>query len=137
MTKLAWTSRFELGIEQIDEEHREIFDVVVQIQDSIESHDMVRCSKLVNDFMDKIEQHFAHEESYLARIGYPDAEDHSRYHENLLSKARTLKKVCDSEIEVGRIERCYEETVSLLLDDVIKGDTAFKSYLEHKGHTKE
>ena len=31
MTKLAWTPRFELGIEQIDEEHRRIFDVVVQI----------------------------------------------------------------------------------------------------------
>lgn len=136
MAKLAWTPGFELGIEEIDEEHRQIFDVVVQIEESIERHDMARCSKLVSDFMDKIEQHFVNEESYLTRIGYPKIEDHSQYHQRLLSKAQVLKKICDSEIELGRIEQCYEETVSLLLDDVVRGDSEFKSFLEHKGLAK-
>ena len=136
MAKLVWAPGFELGIEEIDEEHRQIFDVVLQIEESIQRQDMARCSNLVSEFMDKIEQHFIHEESYLARIGYPDIEGHSQYHQKLLSKAQVLKKICDSEIELGRIERCYEETVNLLLDDVVRGDSEFKSFLEHKGHAK-
>ncbi len=127
---LNWSQSYELGVEEIDSEHRNMFGFVVDIEKAIEQDDIKECSALVDDFIETSKKHFENEENLLAREKYPEVTNHSKYHKSLVKRARNLKATCEKEIEAGKIENCYKDMIDLLLDDVVKGDLQIKSYLQ-------
>lgn len=128
--KLEWLPSFNIGTEEIDRDHRQIFDIVVKIQEAIERDDLDTCSKLVENFVKTTKLHFEREIEFLARVGYEDVETHRKYHERLLSQAVKLEKNCYEEIHRGKIVDCYSDIVGLLIDDIVRGDLEFKSFLQ-------
>ena len=88
---------------------------------------------MVEEFISALQAHFAKEETFLERVGYEDVEKHKQYHQSLLTKAKELKRLCDEEGEGHKIEDCYTEAVDFLIDDVVRGDSAFKSYIQFHG----
>ncbi len=133
---LQWTESFELGVEEVDSEHRELFDIALELDQAAQRHDLEKCSTLVDHFIESSKRHFENEEAFLARVGYPDIEVHSKYHKSLVDKAQALKVTCDKEIESERMEKCYVDTINLLLDDIVRGDLSLKSYLQMQRDTK-
>lgn len=133
MKKVEWSPTFEIGVDEIDEDHRHLFALVERIKAAIETKDRKQSSELVQQFITVSREHFAKEEALLTRLGYPEAAQHARYHAKLLEKANALKMICDAEMEDGGIEQCYVQVVSFLIDDVVAGDTKFKSFLHHHG----
>lgn len=133
---LKWAESFELGAEEVDSEHREMFGIVLDIEQVVERHDLEKCLKLVDHFIETCKRHFENEEAFLVRMGYPDIEVHSKYHKSLLDKAKELKVTCDKEIYLERMEKYYLDTVNLLLDDIVRGDLSFKSYLQIQRDSK-
>ena len=126
-----------MGLEEIDADHRKLVDMVNDIYKLIEEHEREKCSKAIDQFIGMMSMHFDKEEGILARIGFPGIEEHLKYHGSLVIQAKTLKRICDAELEIGKIENCYDETVSLLIDDIVKGDSEFKSYVQYKGYAKK
>ncbi len=134
---LQWAESFELGVEEIDSEHREMFNIARDLEQAAQRHDLEKCSTLVDHFIESCKRHFENEEAFLARIGYPDIEVHSKYHKSLVNKAKALKVTCGKEIESERMEKCYLDTINLLLDDIVRGDLSFKSYLQMQRNSKK
>lgn len=64
-----------LGIDQIDDEHREILLFLVQIEES--SDDI---EKIVNNFIDYATLHFSHEERLMFEREYPGRDKHIEEH---------------------------------------------------------
>lgn len=135
MIKLEWSPTFEIGVEEIDSAHRRLFAMANEIRDAIEKQHRGLCRTRVEAFIGAAEKHFAEEEKLLARVGYAETEDHKAYHTVLLNKAKRLKDVCDEEMEAGEVEGCYGDVLAFLIDDVVRGDKRFKSYLDHLGLT--
>lgn len=121
---------YELGVEEIESDHRNMFGFVADIAKAIERGDLDECSALVDSFIETSKTHFENEEKLLAREEYPEITIHSDYHKSLLQRARDLKAICEEEIEAGKIENCYMEMIDLVLDDIVKGDLQIKSYLQ-------
>ncbi len=134
---LKWTQSFELGVEEVDSEHRELFEIARDIEQAVERHELDKCAALVDHFVETSKRHFKNEEAFLRREGYPDIEAHSKYHESLLDKAEALKANCEKEIETGKMEKCYVDSINLVLDDVVRGDLPFKSYLQQRRNSKK
>ncbi len=130
MKKLEWLPSFNLGTKEIDDDHRQMFDIVVNIQEAIERDDLDTCAKLVKNFIKTTKLHFGREMDFLARAGYEDVEAHGKYHERLMSQAEKLEKNCYEEIDRGKIVNCYLDLVGLLIDDIVRGDLEFKSFLQ-------
>ena len=134
MDGLKWSTTFETGIPEIDNEHRHMFALADSVGAALARQDLHLADLKVAEFIAAAEAHFANEEAILAREGFPDLEAHKRYHASLVDTAKRLREVCSIEQSVNNADRCYHEVLAFLVDDVVRGDTQFTSYLHHRGH---
>jgi hemerythrin len=124
-----------MGVQEIDDEHRELFRLAAGLHEAIEGEVLDLASSLVDQFLEAAKRHFNSEEAYLVRVGYSGVGAHHVLHQSLLTKAKALKIVCDDEFERGRFENCFDEIVNLLVDDIVRADNQFRSYLDHHGYS--
>jgi len=133
MDALKWSRTFETGVAEIDDDHRHLFLLAEAIRESVAKRDLGQSSTTVQRFIAAAEKHFVREESILAQTGFPDLAGHKVYHASLVAKARQLRLVCDIELDFAKADACYAELVAFLVDDDVRGDSQFKSYLQNRG----
>jgi hemerythrin len=130
MKKIEWSPTFELGVEEIDNDHRRLFELAQEIYEAVEKVDVDLCHIRTEDLMEALKTHFAREEEFLERAGYPSRDEHKGFHTSLLNKAEKLKNVCIDGGGRKMIEECYMETMTFLFDEIIRGDAKFKSHVK-------
>ncbi len=76
-----WQERYELGIPEIDRDHRILFDLIGQLHDAhAAGHGVERLDYVFQVLHDYVQTHFAHEEALFAASGYAQAEPHKQAH---------------------------------------------------------
>lgn len=91
--KLTWNASFETGIEAIDDEHRSIvenFEKLYQLMSTGQGHDFY--GELLAFLTGYIDTHFANEEAFQLKIGYPHLEDHIKRHQYFREKITAFIK---------------------------------------------
>ncbi len=134
MAKLELTSSFVLENEIIDKDHRRLIEIANDIVKALDGGKREDCPRLVADFVDFAKKHFAREEEFLTKIGYPDVEEISGQHLGLNDKMDTMLELCETvgESQLAR-DSLRRELIYFLMDDVINEDLEFKSFLIEKG----
>ena len=134
MAKLELTSSFVLENEIIDNDHRRLIEIANDIVKALDDDKPELCPPLVADFVDFAKKHFAREEEFLTKVGYPDVEEISGHHLGLNDKMDSMLALCEtvgeSKLACDSLRR---ELVYFLMDDVINEDLEFKSFLAEKG----
>jgi len=79
---LAWSDEFELGCDQVDSQHKRLFELVSNLAEACtDGYD----TKILNETLDFLVtytvQHFQDEEDFQLRYNYPDYERHKQLHE--------------------------------------------------------
>lgn len=133
MDKLDWLETFELGIPSVDADHRHLLNIMKQIETAANAGKFETCKGLLDDLLTASEAHFAREEKLLEETGYPNAAIHKEYHARLLNRAQSVKEVCKEIGTRDTLKECCQEMFEFLIDDIVKGDVNFKSFLEEKG----
>ena len=88
----VWNARYNTGIHIIDEQHQELFATVDRLRKSVQAgaareevdallSDLIRCS----------DGHFATEEAFMAKYGYPDLTQHVAEHASMLTSLYELR----------------------------------------------
>lgn len=131
--KLKWLESFELRVPEIDGDHRTMLVLMNLVQSSATSGRRQRVEHYLDRLITFCQSHFAREEALLVRWGYPDVKGHVTYHAGLLERTETLRQSCAKIETPEAFEKCCEELMSFLLDDVLSGDIQLKSFLEHAG----
>ncbi len=90
MGKVAWLQRYSGGVQELDEQHQALFRVVNQLDDAIAAGAMHEVIGTFSRLMDYARAHFADEEAYMARIGYPDLEVHQQEHARFVEELTNL-----------------------------------------------
>lgn len=90
MPLLDWKPLFELGVEAMDKEHREL----VAAMNRIHELDQRGAAKTEVDaailkLVDLTRRHFADEERHMQSIGFPDLKRHAFIHQDMLAKVGT------------------------------------------------
>jgi hemerythrin len=79
---LNWTDDFEIGIKEIDDEHRKIIEeygmLYSKMKDGI-GHDYYQ--ELLAFLVEYVSTHFAHEEKLQEEIGYDKCAEHKKIHD--------------------------------------------------------
>ena len=130
------TSSFKLEFEALDKDHQKLADIVDQIVTAIDNGEAGKCPGLVINFVQSAKSHFAREEAFLIKAGYPNVEKHQDHH-------RSLNTKMDHMIEFGKMAEANEmardslrkELVFFLMDDVITTDMEFKNFIEETAKT--
>ena len=93
MRQIQWQDRFNIGVEVIDQAHCRIFAIVQKIMDVyVERHeDKFACVEGIKYFKAYALKHFAEEEAYMRKIGYPRYLAHKKIHDRM--KFETLPEL--------------------------------------------
>ena len=103
MSLIAWRDEFSLGIEAVDHEHREMIDLINELDRSMQddaSQDSV--VEALGEIYAHIAAHFALEEKMMRAWHYAEYPSHKQDHETLLD---VLLELIDSVDEEGEYDR--------------------------------
>jgi hemerythrin len=91
MTTLQWVPELNIGIPEIDKQHRRICDYINQLDEIRHTHDRDKLSAVIAEVVDYTMSHFAFEEGLMEDAGYAFAAPHKRVHELVTRKVSELK----------------------------------------------
>lgn len=106
------------------------------VQRAVQEKDYRKCAEELQRLLAEAQGHFAREEAFLAEARYPGLEEHAFYHKSLLLQAEHIRAICEDTESDHDLNACFEEMTQFLIDDILRGDLRFKSYLEYEGYIK-
>ena len=77
---------FKLEYETLDRDHQRLADIVNEILKAIDDDEGEKCEDLALDFVKTAKSHFASEEAFLVKVGYPNVKKHQDHHKSLHTK---------------------------------------------------
>ncbi|MCU7813082.1 MAG: bacteriohemerythrin [Candidatus Thiodiazotropha sp. (ex Notomyrtea botanica)] len=100
---VEWSDTLSVGIEEIDEQHKVLVDLVNKMHEAIhQRHGSDVVNSILKDLADYTRIHFAVEESLMRILNYPGYEEHKEIHEELLHSVVDLQdKVATGKKSIG------------------------------------
>ncbi len=96
---IKWKDEYNLGIKQIDEQHKNLVSVMNNLYEIInEEFGLDGTKKIFEELKKYSEQHFSLEEKYFDEFGFKNAEHHKQHHRFFREKIIELS-------EEGRLEQ--------------------------------
>ena len=90
---LEWRDSFVTGIQEIDDQHKELFQIINKLFDACSQGKGKDEVKNVIDFLsDYVVRHFATEESLQQQYNYPEYDAHKKLHEDFINEFSDIKK---------------------------------------------
>lgn len=92
-TLVTWSDAYCLGMPEIDDQHKVLFDLMNQMWDSI----IRRASwddtlEILTELEMYTISHFGEEETFMRVIAYPEFDRHKKYHEEFVARIASEKK---------------------------------------------
>ena len=134
--RLEWFDTFELGVPEIDDDHKHLLSIMRDVQSSAEQGKSDLCARNLGKLLNDTKAHFGREEEFLRKLGYDGVQGHVAYHGELYSRAKAVKSSCENRVSREDLADCCEEMMSFLIDDIVRGDLPLKSFFEQKGLVK-
>jgi len=136
---MMWKEKYKIGVDVIDKQHQELFKRVSEFLHAIQKKDqwenkMVKVKETLDFMKEYVIVHFADEEEYQEKIGYPYLEEHRDAHNKF--KAGVFDYVDRFERE-GFTEELVQEfggkLMTWLIMHVAKMDQEIGNYVKSKG----
>ncbi len=77
---MEWQGDYEIGVEQIDAQHRELVRRAERLLAAVEHGDRAEVGRTLTFLRAYVLEHFRAEQSAMAAAGYPLADDHAEEH---------------------------------------------------------
>lgn len=90
MDSALWKDRFVVGIPEIDEEHRGLFDALEELSTALAAGERARALDTLRPIAEHALSHFAHEERMMRRAGYSGYKWHRAQHETAKKRLSAL-----------------------------------------------
>lgn len=134
---MKWTEDLSVGVEAIDNQHKELFNRINSLVDAIKQHICKhKISGVIQFLEDYIQIHFDEEERYMLKYEYPEYQFHKAQHEHFKKEFSALKTEL-IKIEGGAKPGAYELSVATnqvvvdwILDHITRIDKQFGKFLE-------
>ena len=87
MSFTAWLDEYNVHVEQIDAQHRQLASLANELHLAVQSHRSPdELDRLMKQFIDLTAEHFATEEGLMVEYGYPGYPIHKAQHDELLGQ---------------------------------------------------
>ncbi len=132
MRQYQWQDRFSIGVDVIDQAHHRLFLIVQKIMDLyVERHeDKFACIEGIKYFKAYALKHFAEEEAYMRKIGYPGYQAHKKIHDRM--RWETLPELerllYDSNFSTEMVQRFIGVCTGWLTGHILIEDRAISGF---------
>lgn len=130
---LSWL----VGYGAIDQEHQLLLNIINEgwrVSAGSGMAGLRRVLDVLASLHASMREHFEHEEAEMTRLGYPGVREHAARHVAALAH---LSRVEVGLNEIGGVDRqALYEMLSVLIDDILRADIPFKTFLQQSGRVR-
>ena len=131
MTFFQWSDDYSVGVEKLDDQHKQIFEAINELYIGILALQTPDAAEhAINELLKHAEQHFADEEEHMESIRFPDLEAHKLEHQEFRDKVVDLIAASASDrefsVELLRFSKKWLED-HMLETDMKYSQVALKS----------
>jgi hemerythrin-like metal-binding protein len=130
MAQFKWDDSLRTGIAPVDADHHLLIGLINQLDEAVlagEGREVI--GSVLTVLLEYVETHFAREEGFMARAGYPGLAEHRRQHADLAARVRDISerysrdqiRVLDREL-LGFLK-------TWLIDHIMKTDMAYRPFV--------
>lgn len=120
MPIMTWDATLDIGVEAMNAEHRDILDIMNKIYDAYKDGKTGYDITLLVDKLGKVcVSHFADEEKFMEKVGFPGLKEHKILHEKLLTKYG--QHAADIQEAGGKVNDAFFGFLKFWLSSHIKG----------------
>lgn len=134
MPVLSWKKEYSVGVEQIDNEHKQLIEMINKAYDSVEDREEEEVlSELVKEMQQYAKTHFATEAAFMKIHDYPEVESHRLKHNDFMMHAAPAgKKLTSDGKELDPI-KVFKYLADWLTDHIMETDKHLGAFLNEKG----
>lgn len=101
MTQVIWQDSYSIGIDTIDTQHKQLFDIMNKIYvASEEESDLEVIMPLFDQLQDYTQYHFDEEEQFFTTLSKSNIEQHKNEHQFFINE---LEKIKQQSLRIGTI----------------------------------
>ncbi|MDC0335835.1 bacteriohemerythrin [Pseudodesulfovibrio sp.] len=132
MKKIEWNSKLNLGVPQIDEQHRRLVQLANNLVSAIQTNVADDILEIIfKELQEYTVFHFRDEELYMHEAGYPDIEEHIRQHEDLKKKVADYQEDMRLDMDVSPSD-VLEFLGDWLVEHIIYSDMKIARFVKGK-----
>jgi len=133
MPLLIWGPMFEVGVQQIDTQHRKLFDLANELADAVRAgNGRIPLGKILNELTTYTQTHFSSEEHLMVQSGYPATAEHKAYHQELITQVSDYKRAFLAG-DIGIVDSTLQFFTDWLAKHIMETDKALARDLNQKG----
>ncbi len=105
MALLEWKEEYATGIDDVDQEHKDLIDVINRLHELLLADDAgLTVPAFFARLIEGVSAHFALEEMIMGESRYPDLEAHREDHARLLDEIRDLVEAFGQAEEIDSVD---------------------------------
>jgi hemerythrin len=136
MALMMWTEKLSVGVGALDDDHKRLISMLNELYDAMQAgHGKDSLGRILNELVRYTKVHFAREEEFFAKTGYPASAAHKGEHDALTSQVLDVQR----QYEGGAAATLSLEVLRFLktwLTNHIQGsDQKYRAHLNAKGIT--
>lgn len=132
MTTLSWQDQFNINVAQIDEQHRQMLTLAIELHDAVSNgHSPDALVHRLDALTEFTRMHFSFEESMMEKHAYPGLEAHKQEHANLLQHLNLFRQGVASG-RLLQLSPSVDIAEDWVLAHVAGSDRELGEFLNHK-----
>ena len=132
--KFEWNENYELGISEIDLQHKKLIGISNELYDVATKDDVnlkLTMSKILKNLTDYTVYHFTSEEDFMKKYGYEGVPMHKIAHDNFVAEVtQQIKKLDSSSKEAVLL--FYDYIANWILTHIAKADKIWANFVKEK-----
>ena len=134
MEKIRWQNNLSVGMELIDNQHKQWISHYNDIVESITSQQSkTQIAKTLGFLIDYTEVHFSTEEKHMAANGYPGIQEHRAKHDELRATLANLVREFEEEGATTQLSEAIDTFLGhWLIRHIQEIDTQFGQFAREK-----
>jgi len=135
MSRIQWDDSLSVGVEAIDNQHRNWIERYNSAAEAVEAKlEAAHVIKTLGFLVDYTEEHFSTEEKYMTENGYPGLAEHKAKHDELKKTLADLVRDLEEEGATRPLTDAMETLLGNWLAKHIRDvDMAFGAFVKEKG----
>ena len=131
MPHIIWRSRMSVGVERIDEDHRQLIRCLNELDQAINhaQYDPRTVAKTLLRLVEYTKSHFDREEKLMQAVDYPDFAAHKRQHDAARQALHEVSREFMATQTKAAAERIYDFTADWLLHHIVMIDTKITPFV--------
>jgi hemerythrin-like metal-binding protein len=131
MALFVWGPQYELGLPEMDTQHRRWVDLLNQVYEGLSKGQSPDLQALLGECVHYTELHFAAEEAFMLKHGYPNLPEHARQHAEFATRMSGLL----GDVQSGTLKLSLPVTTEMktwLTHHIQKEDRRYAEYILRK-----